>query len=220
MTPTLPTLPEPTLTEPMLPEDRGGAAPGKVLLVGMMGCGKSSTGHMVANRLGWPYLDSDQQVQAKTGHTVAQIFAERGEGAFRAEEAEALAVAVNQQGPLVVAVAAGAVLSADNRRLLRQGGLVVWLRAELTTLATRVVNGSHRPLLAGDRLARLTVLYADRRPHYQELADLVIDVDHLSASEVADQVVAAVHSKAVHPTAVHPTAVHSTAIHSVGDNSA
>lgn len=167
-------------------------APTKVLLVGMMGAGKSSTGRLVAQRLGWPYVDSDQQIQTKTGQTVAQIFEERGEPAFRAEEAEALAAAMALIGPLVVAVAGGAVLSADNRRLLRQGGLVVWLRAELDTLADRVAGGTHRPLLAGDRLARLSTLYAERRALYQELADVVIDVDDLSAPEVADQVVAAV----------------------------
>ena len=156
-----------------------------------MGAGKSSAGSLVADRLGWPYLDSDHQIQARTGRTVAQIFAERGEAAFRTEEAQALAIAVAQEGPLVVAVAGGAVLSPDNRRLLRQGGLVVWLRAELATLADRVVNGTHRPLLAGDRLARLTALYAERRPLYQDLADVIVDVDHLSVAEVADQVVTA-----------------------------
>ncbi len=170
------------------------AASSRVVLIGMMGAGKSLAGRVVASRLGWPLLDSDEQVQLRTGHTVAQIFAERGEAAFRAEESQALAEAVTTSGPLVFSVAGGAVLSADNRRLLRQAGLVVWLRAELPTLAGRVHSGDHRPLLAGDRLAQLTALYAERRPHYQELADVVIDVDYLTPGEVADQVVAAFHS--------------------------
>jgi shikimate kinase len=166
-------------------------APRKVLLVGMMGAGKSVVGRLVASRLGCPHVDSDDQVQKTTGRTVAQIFAERGEAAFRAEEAQALAEATTQEGPLVVSVAGGAILTADNRRLLREGGLVVWLRAELATLARRVAAGSHRPLIAGDPLGRLTLLYAERRPLYQDLADVVIDVDHLNPSEVADKVVAA-----------------------------
>ncbi len=173
-----------------------GARPSRVLLIGMMGAGKSLVGAMVAARLGWPRLDSDQQIERKTGHTVAQIFAERGEAAFRAEEAQALAEAVTSEGPLVVSVAGGAVLSADNRRLLRQAGMVVWLRADVATLARRlapVAGGDHRPLLAGDRQARLSLLYAERQPYYQELADAVVDVDLLTPGEVADQVVAAWH---------------------------
>ncbi len=175
-----------TLSSPTLAD-----APRKVLLVGMMGAGKSVVGRLVAARLGWPHVDSDDQVHKTTGRTVAQIFAERGEAAFRAEEAQVLAQAMTQEGPLVVSVAGGAILTADNRRLLREGGLVVWLRAELATLAHRVAAGSHRPLIAGDPLARLTLLYAERRPLYQELADAVIDVDHLNPSDVADKVVAA-----------------------------
>ncbi|MDQ1356169.1 MAG: shikimate kinase [Acidimicrobiaceae bacterium] len=170
----------------------------------MMGAGKSLAGRTVSSRLGWPYLDSDEQVQRKTGSTVAQIFAERGEAAFRAEETQALAEAVTGEGPLVVSVAGGAVLSADNRRLLRRAGVVVWLRASLPLLAQRVVSGTHRPLLEGDRLERLTQLYAERRPHYQELADVAIDVDHLTPGDVADQVVAAFH--AVRARAAHATA--------------
>jgi shikimate kinase len=163
------------------------------VLIGMMGAGKSLAGYLVASRLGWPLLDSDEQIQRRTGQTVAQIFAERGEAAFRAEETQALAEAVTGEGPLVVSVAGGAVLAADNRRLLRQAGLVVWLRAELATLARRVAGGSHRPLLAGDPSARLATLYGERRPLYQQLSDVVIDVDDLTPNEVADRIVAALH---------------------------
>jgi shikimate kinase len=171
--------------------------PSRVLLIGMMGAGKSVVGALVAARLDWPHLDSDQQVQLKTGNTVAQIFATKGEAAFRAEEAQALAEAATSEGPLVVSVAGGAVLSADNRTVLRRAGLVIWLRAELATIAARiqpVAGGDHRPLLEGDRFERLTHLYAERRPRYQELADVVIDVDHLTPGEAADLVVAAYHA--------------------------
>ncbi len=93
----------------------------------------------------------------------------------------------------MVSVAGGAVLSDDNRRLLRGAGLVVWLRAAPATLAGRVVTGDHRPLLDGGvtRQARLEALYAERRPWYEALADVVIDVDLLTPDEVADQVLAA-----------------------------
>jgi shikimate kinase len=168
--------------------------PTPVLLIGMMGAGKSVVGAMVASRLGCPHLDSDRLVEQRTGTTVARIFEEQGEAAFRAEEAAALAEAVGAIGPVVISVAAGAVLSADNRALLRQAGLVVWLRASIPTLAQRVTGGEHRPLLAGDRLARLTELYAERYSYYGQLADTVIDVDALTPEEVADRVVEAGHA--------------------------
>jgi shikimate kinase len=179
----------PTLTDGVSPADV--AAPPKVLLIGMMGAGKSLAANLAASRLDWPFLDTDHEIQARTGQTVAEIFADRGEAAFRAEEAQTLAEAMNREGPLVVSVAGGAVLSPDNRRLLRRGGVIIWLRAELATLARRVVGSDHRPLLEGDRMSRLTALYGERGPYYQELADVVIDVDALSPGEVADQVVAA-----------------------------
>lgn len=176
-----------------------GGGPRRLLLIGMMGAGKSLAGQLVAARLGWPWSDSDLQIQRRTGQTVAQIFATQGEAAFRAEEARVLAEAVTGDEPAVVSVAGGAVLSADNRRLLRAAGVVVWLRAELTTLVARTANGDHRPLLEGDRLSRLGLLYAERRPHYEALADAVIDVDDLAPGEVADRVVAAWHACARRP---------------------
>ncbi|MDP9073113.1 MAG: shikimate kinase [Actinomycetota bacterium] len=169
----------------------------RILLIGMMGAGKSSVGRLVAARLTWAHLDSDERIQKRTGRTVPQIFAERGEAAFRAEEAQVLAEAVTGSEPCVVSVAGGAVLSADNRRLLRSGGLVVWLRAELPTLATRVGRAEGRPLLNRDPLEDLTRLYTERRPLYQDLADVAIDVDHISPSDVADKVVAAHHAHRV-----------------------
>jgi len=165
-----------------------GRPPRRLLLIGMMGAGKSVAGQLVAARLGWPWYDSDLQIEQRTGQTVAQIFATQGEAPFRAEEARVLAEAVAGDEPAVVSVAGGAVLSADNRRLLRAAGVVVWLRAELPTLAARTATGDHRPLLAGDRLSRLGLLYAERRPHYEALADAVIDVDGLAPGEVADRV--------------------------------
>ena len=166
----------------------------RVFLVGMMGAGKTTVGRAVAGRLGWPYLDSDQQVERATGWTVAEIFKTRGEAAFRAEEKRALAEALTSDGPVVVSVAGGAVLDPDNRRRLRQGGLVVWLKASLRTLAERVVGADHRPLLDDDPKVVLARLYEQRRPLYQQVADLVIDVDVLSPEEAARRIVARVRA--------------------------
>jgi len=164
----------------------------RVLLVGMMGCGKTTVGRELADRLGWPYLDSDAEVVRTTGMTVPEIFAVRGEAAFRAEEARALAAAVTSDHPVVVAVAGGAVRDADNRRAVRRAGLVVWLRCSLGTLASRVGDGQGRPLLDGDPAGALRRLSAEREPLYRELAQVVVDVDHLSPGEVVDRILPSV----------------------------
>ena len=163
----------------------------RILLIGMMGVGKSTVGHLVAGRLGWPYLDSDEWVQRKTGRTVPEIFQTQGEAAFRAEETAALEAAATSDGPLVIGVAGGAVLKPENRNLIRNAGLVVWLRADPLTLVMRVGNGHGRPLLGDDPEAALKRLYRERRPLYEDLADVVVDVDQLTPDEVADKIVAA-----------------------------
>jgi shikimate kinase len=163
---------------------------GKILLIGMMGAGKTTIGRLLAHRLGVPYLDSDAEIQRRTGHTVPEIWHAQGEAAFRAEEARVLADAVADPEPAVVAVAGGAVLDPTNRDLVRHGGTVVWLRARPETLAARVGEGAGRPLLDGDPAGALARLDAVRRPVYAELAGFAVDVDDLAPSEVADRIVA------------------------------
>jgi shikimate kinase len=160
-----------------------------ILLVGMMGSGKTTVGELVASTLGWPYRDSDADVVATTGMTVPEIFERQGEQAFRVAEAAALARACAEPSPNVISVAGGAVLSADNRGLLKASGTVVWLRARSETLAARVGDGTGRPLLETDPASVLSRLSAERAGLYEEVADLIIDVDDLSPGQVAELVI-------------------------------
>ncbi len=163
---------------------RGAPRPERLLLIGMMGAGKTTVGRLAAGHLGWPYVDSDVEVVTATGKNVAEIFATEGEPAFRAAEAEALCRAL-ERCPVVVSVAGGAVLDPSNRRMIRRSGTVVWLRATVATLAGRVGSGAGRPLLGDDPPGALAALAAVRRPLYEDLADAVIDTDDLSPEEAA-----------------------------------
>ncbi len=152
-----------------------------------MGAGKTTVGRVLAGRLGRAYLDSDEQVQQTTGLTVPEIFEALGEAAFREAEKQALAAAL-ADGPVVVSVAGGAVLDPENRRMLKEAGTVVWLRAPVDTLAHRVGRGEGRPLLGDDPAAALARLYEERRPLYEELADIVVDVEELTPEEVVEEI--------------------------------
>jgi shikimate kinase len=162
----------------------------RLVLVGMMGSGKSTVGRQLAGRLGWAFRDSDAMVEASTGSTAAELFATRGEDGFRAEESRVLVEALEGAGPVVVAAAGGAVLAPANRALLA-AHTVVWLRADPATLAARVGDGDGRPLLEADPAGTLVGLDAVRRPLYEEVADVVVDVDALDPATVVDRVLAA-----------------------------
>jgi shikimate kinase len=160
----------------------------RLLLVGMMGAGKTTVGRLLADKLGWGYFDSDAEVEAATGLTVPELFARDGEDAFRQAETDALTLACHSSSPAVVSVAGGAVLRPANRELLQESGTVIWLRARPETLAARVGDGHGRPLLDGDPAAAITHLDAVRRPLYQEVADVIIDVDDLGPQQVATHI--------------------------------
>jgi shikimate kinase len=162
----------------------------RVILVGMMGAGKTTVGGLLAERLGWRHFDSDAQVMEATGRTVPELFADHGEDVFRAEESRVLAEALATTDPVVVSAAGGVVLSASNRELLVRSGVVVWLRAHPSVLAARVGAGVGRPLLDDDPANRLAELYEVRRPLYEAVAAVAVDVDGLSASEVVDHLLA------------------------------
>jgi shikimate kinase len=156
-----------------------------------MGSGKSRVGRALASRLGWDFVDTDERVEKAAGMRISEIFAREGEAAFRRLESEALAALPARR--CVVALGGGAVVSADNRRVLREKGRLVWLDAAPETLAERIGDSQKRPLLAGldaeGRVARLAQLRAERLAAYSE-AELHVRTDGLSVEESA----AAVHA--------------------------
>jgi shikimate kinase len=162
-----------------------------IVLVGMMAAGKTSVGRRLAERRGWEFFDSDRQVEAMTGRTVGEIWRTDGEPAFRALEAQVLADALASSTPRVIAAAGGTVLDPRNRRLIEQHHPVVWLRARPGTLVGRLGAATHRPLLDVDPAGALEHLDAERRPHYEEVADVAVDVDDLTADQVAAGIEAA-----------------------------
>lgn len=159
-----------------------------VVLVGMMGSGKSTVGSRLARRLDRPFVDSDDQVERRTGRTVRQIFEQEGEDAFRQHEAEALAEALAREEPAVIAAAGGTILDEKNRRRMREGGVVVWLRADPAMLADRAQRGDHRPLLADDPEGVIRRLDAERHDLYAEAAHHVVEVGTRTPDEVVDAV--------------------------------
>jgi shikimate kinase len=180
-------------TAPVVGGDGAVRGAADVVLVGMMGTGKSTVGRLLAGRTGRPLLDSDELVELRTGKTVRELWAEHGEPGYRELETAALRDAIGTTpGGAVIAAAGGVVLREENRRLLRESGaLVVWLRARPEVLYERVrpsIDGGHRPLLDDDPLGTLARLDAERAPLYAEVADEIIDVDHLTPGRVAERI--------------------------------
>ena len=160
-----------------------------IVLIGMMGAGKSSVGRVLARKLDRPLLDTDELIEERTGRTVREIWATDGETAFRAIETETLLATLDDDDPAVVAAAGGVVLAEVNRSALAASDAhVVWLLANVDLLITRVKNGAHRPLLDADPEGMLRQMYIDREALYTEVADAVVSVDHRSINEVAQAV--------------------------------
>ena len=162
-----------------------------LVLVGLMGAGKTTVGRHCAERLGRPFVDTDDVVVAHAGMSVDEIFRTAGEPHFRELERAAVADVAASPEPLVIACGGGAVLDPENRRALRGSGVVVWLRADTATLAARVGDGSSRPLLRGDAPATLDRLGRLREPAYEAAAHCTVDTAGKDVSAVTDDVLAA-----------------------------
>lgn len=161
----------------------------RIVLVGMMGTGKSSVAARVAGALHRECIDVDVLIESRHGRSIGSIFADDGEPAFRAIEAGVVGEVLAAPGDVVVALGGGAVLTPSSRSLLAECEVVVWLRATPAVLARRLAGDATRPLLAGDPLTRLVALSAERDDLYRSVATHVVDVDDLSVDEVVARIV-------------------------------
>lgn len=157
--------------------------PCRVALVGMMGSGKSTIGRLLSESTGWPYVDNDELVRQAHAMTARQLLAERGEGAMRRAESDALATGLALSPPAIVGVAAGVILDREDRERLRTGAIVVWLRAAAAVLESRAPDAEHRPWLNEVGVSWIRNAAAERAPLYASVADFVLDTDAGSEAE-------------------------------------
>ncbi len=158
-----------------------------IVLIGFMGTGKSAVGHALADMMHARFLDTDAEIEREAGKHVAEIFAEKGEEAFRNSESMLLQRLTHDKGNLVLSTGGGTPLRAENVRLLKRIGPVVWLTAPPQTILGRVRrNLAQRPLLANhgdDPLARVQHLLAERTPRYAAVADYEFDTSNFATSD-------------------------------------
>jgi shikimate kinase len=162
---------------------------GNVILVGMMGSGKTTMGRALAKQLDKQFVDSDEEIQHRTGVTIPHIFDVEGESGFRARESSVIADLVKRED-MILATGGGAVLMEQNRAEMRQNGIVIYLKASVHDLWQRTRHDRNRPLLqTDDPHAKLTELFQQRDALYQQVADIVIQSGKLSVHTLMLQVV-------------------------------
>ena len=161
-----------------------------IVMVGMMGAGKSAIGRRLAQRLGLPFVDADAEIERAAGCTIEEIFDRHGEAAFRDGERRVIARLLD--GPVgVLATGGGAFMDPETRARIRSRAITVWLKADLDTLVERVSRRGHRPLLKnGDPRAILTQLLEARGPVYAE-ADITVETGNAPAAATVERVIEA-----------------------------
>ncbi len=178
-----------------------------IVLVGLMGAGKSCVGRKLAARIGRPFIDADAEIEAAADLTIAEIFERLGEPAFREGERRVMTRLLD--GPLsVIAAGGGAFAEAETRAVIAAKGLSIWLRADLEVLVRRTAGRNHRPLLnAGDPRDVLQRLMDKRHPLYAQ-ADLVVDTGDQPADVTVERVIEALRSYVTAGAAASPASLH------------
>jgi len=178
-----------------------GNAERPIVLVGMMGSGKSTVGRRLASALGRPFVDADREIESRCGVAIATIFEVEGETGFRRREAALIDELTRRYG-LVLATGGGAVLLEETRGRLRERGLVVYLCASAAELWHRLRHDKVRPLLrTPDPRQRIAELVAQRDPLYRECAHLVVQTGRQPADKVVQEILGAIDAERVAPDA-------------------
>jgi shikimate kinase len=157
-----------------------------IVLIGFMGSGKSTVGKVLAPRLSKKFVDLDHMIVERAGRSIPEIFATDGEAAFRQLESQVLADVLANANQ-VISTGGGAVLAEANRQLMRENGLVVWLRTDVDVLIQRMQYDTTRPLLQGDAKANITRILEERRDAYN-FATLEIDTGRLTVEEAVQAI--------------------------------
>ncbi len=170
------------------------SAASRLILVGYRGTGKTVTSALLAERLGWQAIDTDFQLVQDVGQPISAIFADRGEAVFRQLECDTLRKLVHRK-QVVIATGGGIVLSSANRELIDGAGPVVWLRASVSTIQSRLAKDRSvketRPALLGkDAVTEVPEVLRQRAPLYEAVSDFVLDTDSLTPAQVADAILA------------------------------
>jgi shikimate kinase/3-dehydroquinate synthase len=161
-----------------------------IFLIGLMGAGKTTIGRILARKLGKRFIDSDHEIEARTGATIPWIFEIEGEASFRRREAEVIRDLTAQEG-IVLATGGGAVLDADSRAHLMSRGIVIYLRANVTSILVRTSHDKNRPLLqTADPRKKLEQLTAEREPLYRQIADIVVDTGRPNVQSMVQTILA------------------------------
>ena len=162
--------------------------PQNLFLVGPMGAGKSAVGRQLARMLHLDFVDSDEEVESRTGVDIPFIFEKEGEAGFRRREATVIDDLSQQEG-IVLATGGGAIMDPKNRNHLGARGFVVYLRTSVDQQLSRTRKGRERPLLRNDDpRAVLEALMATREPLYREIADLTVDTDSRKVRDVVNEI--------------------------------
>jgi len=171
-----------------------------IVLVGLMGSGKTTVGKRIAQELGYPFVDSDDVVASVAGKSVREMFSQDGEAVFRQYESDAIkSVLVGRKSSVVLATGGGAVISSENRSLIsEQASNVVWLDASVDDLVVRTKQSAARPLLDGDAAATLQSLSSQRSAWYEEVATVRIDTRGKTVAKVCSAVLEAIREGADH----------------------
>jgi len=160
-----------------------------IVLIGFMGCGKSTVGKKLADAMSYEFSDTDAMIEDSYGKTISAMFAEEGEDYFRNAETELLRKLSGEAEGLVLATGGGMPMREENAALLREIGTVVFLEASIETILLRLQNDTGRPLADGeDREARLRPLYEKRLPVYRAAADYILDTEGKSIDSIVEEI--------------------------------